>query len=90
MKHKFQVGDRVVVVCDQNTAALNIGDVGTVCWVYEDNPFNVGVESDRPSKGHSCDGHCRIGHGWWVPDVHLELIVDEAIEDEAINLDDLL
>lgn len=90
MKHKFQVGDRVVVVNDQNNALLNIGDVGTICYVRDEFSTNLGVESDRPSKGHSCDGRCRKGHGWWVPRRHLELIEEETVEDELVDLADLL
>lgn len=89
MKHKFQVGDRVVVVNDQNSALLNIGDVGTICYVRDEYPL-IGVESDRPSKGHSCNGCCRKGHGWWIPPSHLELIEEETIEDELVDLDSLL
>ena len=46
MKHKFQVGDRVVVVNDQNSTRLNIGDVGTICYVHDESFMSIGVESD--------------------------------------------
>lgn len=90
MKHKFQVGDRVVVVNDQNSTCLNIGDVGTICYVPDDFFMSLGVESDRPSQGHSCDGRCREGHGWWIPSSHIELIEEESVEDELVDLDGLL
>lgn len=90
MKHKFQVGDRVVVVCDQNSTLLGIGDTGTVCCVYDASILFIGIESDRLSRGHSCDGHCRRGRGWWIPPEHLELIEEETVEDEIVDLDDLL
>ena len=86
MKHQFQIGDRVVMIRDPRTTYLKSGDTGTVCYVRDDS---IGVESDYPSGGHDCNSHCRMGYGWFVFAGDMALI-EEAVEDEPVNLDGIL
>ena len=40
-----------------------VGKVGTVKVAAS---TIIGVEFDERANGHSCDGKCKYGHGWWV------------------------
>ena len=87
MKHQFQVGDRVRLIRPELSASLLVGETGTVKVVMG---VSVGVESDNYSHGHSLDGRCQNGYGWWIYDENLELIKEESVEDELVDLDGLL
>jgi hypothetical protein len=74
----FCIGDRVVLYDGGCPPAF--GSVGTV--VYQDE-YEVGVDFDLEFfGGHSCSGHARDGHGWYVVASKLSLI-DEG-QDEMI------
>lgn len=92
MKHKFRVGDRVRVVCTDNTAGFNLGDTGTVCSErYSANCDDLGVAGDVYVGGHDCCGECEYGYGWWIPPHHVELIVESEDDlDFVVDLDALL
>ena len=87
MKHKFQVGDRVRLICSEFSVGMPVGQTGTVREVCE---ISIGVESDNHSNGHSLNGRCQDGYGWWISYANLELIEEESVEDEFVDLDGLL
>lgn len=88
MSYNFNQGDRVI--CAQNNVYgwLN-GCAGTVvCRTMSDSIgvcFDISI-SDMSSgryTGHSCDGHCRKGFGWFVGKYSL------IPEDDSENIIDL-
>lgn len=87
MKHQFQVGDRVRLICSEFSVGMSVGQTGTV---READEISIGVESDNHSNGHSLNGLCQNGHGWWIHSANLELIEEESVEDELADLDGLL
>ena len=67
---KYHVGDRVKLSMKiSDNPMLTIGSLGTVCisgdWV-------IGVYWDENINGHSCGGHCEMGHGWNVFEDEIE------------------
>lgn len=83
---RYEIGDRVKAVVDYPMLNNNIfaGDLGTVCELG----FRVGVKWDKElPNGHSCDEHCKYGHGWYVEEHEIELFDDIA---DGINEDSFL
>ena len=69
----FQIGDLVVAAKNypQRNNSILSGAIGVVCDISEDM-IGVDWESDV-DRGHSCDGHCQHGHGWYVDADEIEL-----------------
>ena len=86
----FQVGDRVILIVDNpdNNACLNAGDTGVVMSI-SDGPTDqrVGVKWDDFHDGHSLNGRCDYGEGWFVWP-HEVMSFEE--DDTEIDLSDLL
>ena len=63
MSHKYKVGDRVIDLHEPEMFAK-----ATVCYVNESNLINptIGIAYDKFVGTHDCEGHCEIGHGYWV------------------------
>lgn len=63
----FQAGDRVEMVnpeiCDWKMRLVE-GTHGTVLAIER---HHIGVEWDIDIDGHSLNGMCERGYGWWVP-----------------------
>lgn len=57
----FKIGDTVEAIRDN--WGVKQGDICRVVMVY---PANMGVETERLSDGHNCDGLGKLGHCWWV------------------------
>ena len=82
---EFRIGDRVEAIVDHpdGNVDLFIGDTGTIC--HRLSPGRVGVEWDKAiCRGHSCDGFCEYGYGWYVDSTTLKLHKD----DSDIDIDD--
>ena len=60
---KFKVGDRVRYISKFDEELFN--KVGTVKVLDKVSP-SIGVEFDDKFYGHTCDGTCKEGHGWWL------------------------
>lgn len=70
---------------------IEIGDTGTVCC--ENFAGGVGVSWDKLTCGHSCDGKCETGKGWYIPRDYIKLHSkekEEEKEDAVINEDSFL
>ena len=76
---KFKIGDRVKCI---GIPARGYGKVGTVRQIKE----NVGVEFDEDIDGHTLDGCCKDGHGWWVGSSHLELVTESKPKEETVSI----
>ena len=75
---EFKIGDRVELVGENWNMNINVGDVGTV---VANSGLFIGVDFDRDTGGHSCDGRGRLGHCWNIPCEDLEKL--EEAEEEA-------
>lgn len=68
----FSVGDRVILVseCTSDGAicAFNPGSCGVIIdIVHSSNGIPYAVMFDEAAEnGHSCDGRCENGRGWYV------------------------
>lgn len=89
----FEVGDRVTVLEEYGTVGYGdetsykerTGLSGTVC-VPADKYTEVGIRFDEFMNGHDCDGHCKLGYGWFVP---YKYIIPE-VETPSIPKDKLM
>ena len=64
-KHKFKVGDRVIVNGSQLIREFNTIK-GVIVHLSTGHP-KYGVEFDDWKDGHECSGHCKkIGSGFYV------------------------
>ena len=91
----FQVGDRVVAVCDypSEKAEIKAGSTGVVCDIYDGGYPPIGVCWDEAVCGHDCRQTCEYGRGWYVfsSEISLESIQDSGAFDcaDATDLDAL-
>ncbi len=70
----FEIGDRVHLLVDHpyNNPDLSFGETGTVCAIIA---HSVGVRWDKKIYvGHTCDGFCEDGYGWWVRSRDIQLL----------------
>lgn len=63
----FKVGDRVKCI---HRDIKGYGKVGTV---VKNGDTSCGVKFDEAIGGHSLDGTCENGYGWWIDSNNLEL-----------------
>ena len=79
---EFKIGDRVELVGENWNMNINVGDVGTV---VANSGLFIGVDFDRDTDGHSCDGRGRLGHCWNIPCEDLEKLeeAEEEVEEET-------
>lgn len=79
---EFKIGDRVELVGESWNININVGDVGTV---VANSGLFIGVDFDRDTGGHSCDGRGRLGHCWNIPCEDLEKLeeAEEEVEEET-------
>ena len=70
----FQVGDRVVSVCNfpEDNDEIRTGSTGVVCHISEYDP-PIGVRWDNAVCGHDCSSNCEYGFGWYVYPHQIEL-----------------
>lgn len=80
---KFQIGDLVIAAKDypQHNESIRKGQDGVVCHL---NAGMVGVDwGFDVNGGHSCEGCCPYGYGWYVEAEEIELAVEEQDIDES-------
>ena len=85
----YEKGDRV---CISDTGYisnkhLHKGSTGTVTCLSVDKNI-IGVSWDSNIAGHTLDGTCKNGYGWWIPAYRIEL-VDEMPEDEIPGFNEI-
>lgn len=71
MERIFKVGDTVRV---NHKDEKPTGLYGKVVHVESAPSFKVGVSFFDFTEGHSCDGKCEEGTGWWCNSKNLELV----------------
>ena len=77
---KFKEGDRVKCIQEGITG---YGKVGTVLIGGD---TGVGVKFDENVNGHSLDGMCSNGYGWWIRFCDLELVTDSKPKEETVTV----
>jgi hypothetical protein len=71
----FKVGDRVRVVSDtEHWGYKFIGETGAICVIGS----NCGINFDKNLDGHSCNGNCETGHGFYLPFADIKLITPSS------------
>lgn len=86
------IGARVEVIDNVGNHHLSRGSTGTVVGHY-DKTFShevLNVEWDKDCDGHQCGGLAKQGHGWNVIQRCVRELIEEADEDEIIDLSELL
>lgn len=63
---EFHVGQRVKATASYCNNCRIINKVGTIVYVSDDED-RCGICFDEYISGHSCDGRCNHGHGWFIP-----------------------
>ena len=69
---KFKIGDRIIVI--EDGCGLHKGDTGTICH-FDSELFidAIGIEFDKElPNGHTCRGHARHFHGFYLPPEQIE------------------
>ena len=85
-KHEVKIGMRVKVTKIVSDSEKVLGKTGTVVKMHlRGNSF--GIEFDKEIVGHSCDGTCKSGHGWFVFPEALEEVIEEFEEVELKSTD---
>ena len=72
--YKFKVGDRIQCLSKDTRRYLKTGTVVVPGIV------NAGVEFDEYVNGHSLEGRCKDGHGWYVEHHNLDIILSTKPE----------
>ena len=81
----FQVGDLVIAAKDYPQYNDNIrkGQDGVICHIDIEDDM-IGVDWEFDVAGHSCDGHCPNGYGWYVKAEEIELsVVEQGIDEDS-------
>jgi hypothetical protein len=69
MEREFQVGDRIECVKEYNRISVGMQGV-----IVEVSFANIGVSWDNFTKGHSCNGKCDAGTGYYIMRNNVRLI----------------
>lgn len=73
---------RVVVIKNEDFGP-HVGDTGTVICEDTVDPRRVGVVYDkRVLYGHTLNGRCNVGCGWFTLKSHTKPISDKIIDEE--------
>lgn len=71
-----KVGQRV---CYMGGHAFLEGWVGTCTYIS--SASQVAIEFDKSHMSlHTCNGHCKEGHGWWCNPVMLSPVEEEVVD----------
>ena len=80
----FRVGDRVICI-KKYSESYNLlpGMTGTILEI-DYGLGDIGVRWDQDCGGHNLNRpkECKVGHGLWVLNEHIELIEESPIEIE--------
>lgn len=72
-----KVGQRV---CYTGGHAFLEGCVGTCTYISSAN--QIAIEFDKSNTSlHTCNGHCKEGHGWWCRPLFLNPVEEETVKD---------
>lgn len=86
----MKVGDRVIGVGKVDGKNID-GLEGTIKAIDKDLIRSFAIEFDKNIDGHSCEGRCKINHGWYVSEGYIkpinETIVIYRKDNEVIALD---
>lgn len=75
----LNVGDKVECVRDSpdNNSSITIGMQGVICIIVDSSP-HIGVRwNEEVDRGHSCQGACSRGYGWFVAPSDIKRIDDD-------------
>lgn len=85
--NQFHIGDRVECINEVAFATIHKGDTGTVVRIIDESDFPaIGVEWDRylGARGHTCDGRCEDGYGYYIYHEIIKVIGAEYKEDDCV------
>lgn len=73
---KFQTGDRIRATVTVGAEEVNDA-VGTIIDI---DFHDYAVRFDEYIGGHTCDGLCEDGYGWWVYEEHM-IVLNNPLPD---------
>jgi hypothetical protein len=76
--HKFKIGDRVQCINKSIPGYLKTGTV------RETGEGNVGVEFDEYMSGHTLQGQCTDGYGWYIEPKDLDIVLSTKPKEETV------
>jgi hypothetical protein len=77
-KKKFNIGDRVVAIDVYDGNEKIVGVSGNIISIRDNG--NCAVEFDEYVGGHSLEGRCEDGYGWYVTQSCLDHLQDYLIQ----------
>jgi len=75
---KFKIGDRVQCINKSIPGYLKTGTV------RETGEGNVGVEFDEYMSGHTLQGQCKDGYGWYIEPKDLDIVLSTKPKEETV------
>lgn len=88
----FRIGDLVTASRDKidGNRNLNAGMTGVVVDIQVMAYTPVGVQWETDIGGHTCNGHCRDGFGWYTRSEDLVLVKNTVQDISTEELSSLL
>jgi len=77
---KFKIGDRVQCINKSIPGYLKTGTV------RETGEGNVGVEFDEYMSGHTLQGQCKDGYGWYIEPKDLDIVLSTKPKEETVTV----
>lgn len=74
-----KVGQRV---CYTGGHAFLEGCVGTCTYISSANQLAIEFDKGHMSL-HTCNGHCKEGHGWWCRPLFLSPVEEEVVDNSV-------
>lgn len=94
MCDSFCIGDFVAASHDaiDYNHKIKAGMIGMVVSIaeYEGGRVSIGIQWDADIGGHTCEGHCPYGLGWYVSPKDIVLVKNAVQEISAEELSSLL
>lgn len=76
-----KVGQRV---CYTGGKEILKGCVGTCTYISSPSAAQVAIEFDKSHISlHTCNGHCKEGHGWWCGPLFLNPVEEDVLDNSA-------
>lgn len=74
-----KVGQRV---CYTGGHTFLEGCLGTCTYISSTN--QIAIEFDKSNTSlHTCNGHCKAGHGWWCRPLFLNPVEEEVVDNST-------
>ena len=88
----FKTGDKVIATIDypSSNSIIRKGDTGVILMYDEFDELQAGVRWDKSVGGHSLDGLCESGHGWWVNENHIQIYEEMSFKIDTESFLNLL